>query len=64
MKLIILEYLHLLKESNELDRLLPDLLLSMSIPPLSYAQPGVRQAGVDVVAIGKDPETGIKTLFL
>lgn len=45
MKLIIREYLTLLKESGELDRLLPDLLLSMSIPPISRAQKGVRQEG-------------------
>ena len=64
MKLIIREYLTLQKESGELDRLLPDLLLSMSIPPISRAQKGVRQAGVDVAAVGKHPETGIKTLFL
>ncbi|MCW8830692.1 MAG: hypothetical protein OQK32_04130 [Gammaproteobacteria bacterium] len=64
MRLIIREYLALLKESKELDRLLPDLLLSMSIPPISHAQIGVRQAGVDVAAVGKDPGTGKKTLFL
>lgn len=64
MKLIIREYLTLLKESGELDRLLPDLLLSMSIPPISKAQKGVRQAGVDVAAVGKHPDTGKKTLFL
>jgi hypothetical protein len=64
MKLIIREYLALLKESDELDRLLPNLLLSMSIPPISHAQKGVRQAGVDVAAIGKDIESGKKTLFL
>jgi hypothetical protein len=64
MKLIIREYLTLLKESDELDRLLPDLLLSMSIPPISHAQKGVRQAGVDVAAVGIDPSTGVKTLFL
>jgi len=64
MKLIIREYLALLKESDELDRLLPDLLLSMTIPPISHAQKGVRQAGVDVAAVGKDPDTGKKTLFL
>lgn len=64
MKLIIRQYLTLLKESGELDKLLPDLLLSMSIPPVSKAQKGVRQAGVDVAAVGKHPETGNKTLFL
>ena len=64
MKLIIREYLTLLKESGELDKLLPDLLLSMSIPPISRPQVGVRQSGVDVAAVGVHPDTGAKSLFL
>jgi len=63
MKLIIREYLSLLKESNELDQLLPDLLLAMDIEPISRTQTGVRQYGVDVAAVGID-EDGKKTLFL
>lgn len=64
MKLLLREYLTLLKESDELDSLLPSLLLAMSIPPLTHAQKGVDQAGVDVAAVGNDPETKVKTLFL
>lgn len=45
----------MLKESGELDLLLPDLLLSMGIEPISHAQVGVRQYGVDVAAIKKKP---------
>lgn len=63
MKLIIKEYLTLLKESEELDALLPDLLLSMGIIPLNKAQIGVRQNGVDIAAAGKD-KNGTETLFL
>lgn len=63
MKLIIKEFLSQLKESGELDRLLPDLLSRMKIIPISRAQIGVRQNGVDVAAVGKD-DHGIKTLFL
>jgi hypothetical protein len=63
MRLIIREYLSLLKEDGELDAILPTLLLAMNIVPLSSAQKGVRQDGVDVSAVGKD-ENGIKTLFL
>lgn len=63
MKLIIKEFLSQLKESGELDRLLPDLLSRMKIIPISRAQVGVRQNGVDVAAVGKD-ENGVKTLFL
>lgn len=63
MKLIIREFLGQLKESGELDRLLPDLLARMKLIPVSRPQIGVRQNGVDVAAVGKD-ENGIKTLYL
>lgn len=53
MKLIIREYLSLLKESKELDKLLPDLLLMMGIEPFSLPQGGVRQFGVDLAAVGR-----------
>ncbi len=64
MKLIIREYLSLLKESKELDRLLPDLLLMMGIEPISHPQVGVRQYGVDVAAVGNYNDDNTKTLFL
>ena len=63
MKLIIKEFLSQLRESGELDRLLPDLLARMKLIPISRAQIGVRQNGVDIAAVGKD-ERGGKTLFL
>lgn len=63
MKLIIREYLSMLRESREFDELIPDLLLSMGIVPLTKPQVGVRQAGVDVAAVGKD-DTGTQTLWL
>lgn len=56
MKLIIKEYLSLLKESKELDELLPELLLSMGHKTISKAQIGTRQFGVDVASIGKDKD--------
>ncbi|MBD2043245.1 hypothetical protein [Microcoleus sp. FACHB-672] len=64
MKLVIREYLSMLKESGELDVLLPDLLLAMGIEPLSKAQVGVRQYGVDIAARGLDPDNEIDKLFL
>lgn len=65
MKLVIREYLSMLKESRELDTLLPDLLLSMGITPLSKAQVGVRQYGVDVAGVGPDlDDNSIDKLFL
>ncbi|RIK32767.1 MAG: hypothetical protein DCC55_36260 [Chloroflexi bacterium] len=56
MNMVIREYLSMLKESGELDALVPDLLLAMGIEPLSKPQVGVRQFGVDVAAVGPDPE--------
>lgn len=64
MRLIILEYLSMLKESKELDSLLVILLQSMDIEIISKPIIGGRQFGVDVAAVGKDPEDGIKKLFL
>ncbi len=64
MKVIISQYIRTLKERNELDMLLPNLLLSMSIVPLFTTQTGTRQYGVDIAAIGKDPDDGEKKLFI
>ncbi|HEL3005584.1 TPA: hypothetical protein UM358_000505 [Stenotrophomonas maltophilia] len=63
MKLIIKEFLSQLKESGELDRLMPDLLARMKIIPISRPQVGVRQNGVDIAAVGKD-KSGHKRLYL
>jgi hypothetical protein len=64
MKLVIREYLSMLKESGELDSLLFDLLINMKILPLNRAETGGRQDGVDIPAIGNDPEDGRRKLFL
>lgn len=64
MKLVIQQYLSTLKESKELDALLPDLLLVMNIRPTVKPQIGVRQHGVDLAAIGKDSNDGKTKLFL
>lgn len=63
MKLVIKEYLSLLKESKELDELIPELLLSMNHKTISKAQIGTRQYGVDVASIGRDTD-GIEKVFL
>lgn len=63
MRLVIREYLGMLREEGEFDVLLPDLLLAMNIVPLSKSQKGVRQGGVDVAGI-KTEATGEKTLWL
>ena len=63
MKLILRDYISLLKEDQELDTLLTDLLFSMNVVPLTKAQKG-RQYGVDVSAVGIDPEDNKKKVFL
>lgn len=64
MKLVIQQYLSTLKESKELDAILPDLLLVMNIRPITKPQIGVRQHGVDLAAVGKDPDDGITKVYL
>lgn len=65
MRLVLREYLSMLRESGELDVLLPDLLLAMGIDPLTRPGKGMRQYGVDVPAVGPDvAKEGAETLFL
>lgn len=65
MNLILSSYLRMLKERNELDALLPDLLVAMGVLPLTKPQTGTRQFGVDLAAVGPDPEdNGRQKLFL
>ncbi len=52
MKLIIREYLASLRERNELDALIPDLLSQMGLDVFSKPGIGNRQYGVDVAAFG------------
>ncbi|WP_052906141.1 hypothetical protein [Pseudomonas fluorescens] len=64
MRLIISQFLRTLRERDEFDRLLPDLLLAMGYVPLAKPQTGVRQYGVDLAAIGKSPIDGVDELLL
>lgn len=64
MNIIVSQYIRTLKERNELDRLLPNLILSMGIVPLFTPQTGTRQYGVDIAAVGIDPEDLTSKLFL
>lgn len=63
MKLIIREYLASLRERNELDALLPDLLSQMGLDVFSKPGIGNRQYGVDVAAFGSI-EDGEETVYL
>jgi hypothetical protein len=62
--LVIAVYLRTLKERNELDRLLPDLLIEMGYVPVARPQTGNRQFGVDIAARGINPDTGQAELLL
>jgi hypothetical protein len=64
MKLLIREYLSMLKERDELDALIPDLLLSMDIEVIRGPQRGASEYGVDVAGVGPDPEDGERKLLL
>lgn len=65
MKLVVTHYLHSLRERGELDAILPDLLAESGFEIKTRPRRGTRQAGVDVAAIGPDPDRdGTRSLFL
>lgn len=63
MKLLFRSYLASLKEREELDAILPDLLSELGFHVYSRPQRGTAQAGVDIAAVGRD-EDGERKLFL
>ena len=63
MKLIFTEYLASLKERGELDVIMPDLLSEIGLTVISKPAVGTKQYGVDVAAVGPEPD-GERTLFL
>lgn len=54
MRLLLQEYFQSLKERDELDLIVPDLLSLMGMRVFSFPQKGTRQFGVDVAAISTD----------
>lgn len=62
-QLLLSHYLAGLRERDELDALLPDLLREMGHSVLSRAQVGVDQGGVDVVTTAVN-DYGVKEVFL
>ena len=62
-RLILTQYLATLRERDELDALLPELLVAMGHDVLSRAQVGVPQGGVDVLSSYSLPE-GNEEAFL
>jgi hypothetical protein len=63
MKLVFREYLASLRERNELDVVLPDLLSEMGFNVISRPSTGPRQFGVDVAAVSPG-EDGEQKLYL
>lgn len=63
MKLLIRDYLASLKEREELDAILPDLLSELGYTVSSRPRRGTRQHGVDIAAVGVD-EDGERKVFL
>jgi hypothetical protein len=64
LKLIIRDFLASLKEREELDAILPDLLSGLGFTVYSRPQRGTTQHGVDIAAIGIDDDDGEKKIFL
>lgn len=63
MKLVIREYLASLKERDELDAVLPDLLTELGFTVYSRPTRGTRQYGVDVAAVGTGRD-GVRRVHL
>lgn len=63
MKLLFRDYLASLREREELDAILPDLLSELGYTVYSRPQRGTAQAGVDIAAVGNDDD-GVRKLFL
>ena len=65
MKLLVRQHLQTMKERGGLDVLLPQLLSEMRYEVIHHPRIGGRQAGVDVAAVGPDPDAdGEKSLLL
>lgn len=63
LRLLLEDFLGLMKEEGELDVFLPLLMSAMGHEVVYRPQKGPRQYGVDVLSVGLD-QTGAKTLFL
>lgn len=63
MKLLVRDYLASLKEREELDAILPDLLSELGFTVYSRPRRGTLQRGVDIAAVGNDDD-GERKVFL
>lgn len=63
-RLLLEEFLGLMREEGELDAFMPLLLSAMGHEIVYRAQKGPRQYGVDILTVGRDTEGGRTKLFL
>jgi len=63
LRLLLEDFLGLMREEGELDAFLPLLMSSMGHEVVYRPQKGPRQYGVDIVSVGKD-EDDVEKLFL
>ncbi|RWA52602.1 hypothetical protein AU476_16905 [Cupriavidus sp. UYMSc13B] len=63
LRLLLEDFLGLMKEEGELDAFLPLLMSAMGHQMVYRPQKGTRQYGVDIVSVGKDVD-GVEKLFL
>lgn len=64
MRLLLQEYVGMMKEESELESVVSSLVTSMGLDVLSLPQKGVRQNGVDIHAVGVDPSDNQRKNFL
>jgi hypothetical protein len=64
MKLEVTDYIASLKEENELDQLIQDLLREFDFEIVFGPQKGERQYGVDIYAVGEDWQDNKRKVFL
>lgn len=64
MRLLLQEYVGMMKEETELESVVSALVTSMGLDVLSLPQRGVRQNGVDIHAVGVDPSDNQRKNFL
>ena len=60
LRLLLEDFLGLMREEGELDAFLPLLLAAMGHEIVSRAQKGPRQYGVDIATVGRDADGRIK----
>lgn len=64
MKVLLRDYVASLRERQELDAILPDLLSELGFRVFSRPQRGTTQRGVDIGAVGRDSADGEQKVYL